>query len=353
MGKPEDGQATPVGQGDCRAGRGRLFDRRQHASHLQAVPRVGNDRRIGCDRIDEAGNRLHDEAANAAAGGRRDAEQVGRPKTGAREFAERTCLGRFDLDHALLADDLDLEINDVGHVVRQHPAVFQRDHGAVFKLQHGDMHVGRIDALRGEEAAPHHGLHALDLGAHDEAQGIDGVTAEEPKRRRLAGPGKQLERHEQRVGQTGRAMQRQPDIAGGDRIAKGDDGRADAIVEVHHHLAATAVGGVGNRFGLGQRGRQRLFAHHMLAGLDRRQHDIAMGEIGRRHGDGVDIGIGEQFAIIGVGLGRAELLLHVGDAGRVEIADSGQLGAVDGAQRLAMERAPEARSDHAEANFTR
>ena len=129
------------------------------------------------------------------------------------------------------------------------------------------------------------------------------------------------------------------------------DGRIDAIVEVHHHLDAGGRRGVGDRLGLDQRRRQRLLAHDVLAGRDRRHDDVAMREIGRRDGDGLDVRIGDQVAIIGIDALGAELPPHLFGAGRVEVADGVELGALDRVQRLAVERAPETGADDAEARL--
>ena len=53
-----------------------------------------------------------------------------------------------------------------------------------------------LDALAGEEAMPLHRLDAHHLGAEREAQGIDGMAAEEPQCGRFGGPAQQLEGHE-------------------------------------------------------------------------------------------------------------------------------------------------------------
>ena len=107
-------------------------------------------------------------------------------------------------------------------------------------------------------------------------------------------------------------MQRRADLAGPYGFAHRMHRRVHPVVEVDHDLDATTGGGCGDRLGFGERGGKRLLAHDVLAGGNRRQHDVGMSEVRGRDGHRLDLRVGDQLAIVGVALTDAELRLHLG-----------------------------------------
>ena len=125
------------------------------------------------------------------------------------------------------------------------------------------------------------------------------------------------------------------------------------IVELHvadHGDEAARLGLLHERPRLFRREGERLFDQHMLAGRQRRLDDLAM-VIGADH-DGIDRGIGEERAIIGIerldAILRAELLEHAGrDVAERRDPERGQLVEIGQVHELRdLSAADDADADH-------
>ena len=107
-------------------------------------------------------------------------------------------------------------------------------------------------------------------------------------------------------------------------------------------------GRVDDRLAVGDGGRHRLLEEDVLAGLERRERGLGVLIPHGHDRDGVDLGIGEQVAIVAIGLGHAELRRHRGQAlGRAR-AQRGELEVRNADDRLAVDLAEPAEADHAD-----
>ena len=144
-------------------------------------------------------------------------------------------------------------------------------------------------------------------------------------------------------------MDRPPKLTARDGFFQGCDRRADPVVEVQHEQTATLLCCRNHALAFRKIGRQRLLAHHMLAGRQGRQDYRAVREIRRRDGDGLDLRVGEKFCQIGVGMAGAEARAHGLRAACIHIADGDELRFRQCRQHARMLAAPQARAHHCKA----
>ena len=86
------------------------------------------------------------------------------------------------------------------------------------------------------------------------------------------------------------------------------DGRGVPVVETDSGDQARARSGVGHAPGLLGGHAHGLLDPEGLAGLDGRQGDLLVQVVGGADGDGLDLGIRQQFTVIGAGALKAEVL---------------------------------------------
>ena len=97
-------------------------------------------------------------------------------------------------------------------------------------------------------------------------------------------------------------------IAALDQVFQILDCRREVIREGSHMHPPGALSGVEHLPGLGGIHRQRLFAQHVLAGLERGQNNFPVKVVRDRHDDSVDIAPGKEPLVIAVRNGQAQRL---------------------------------------------
>ena len=112
-----------------------------------------------------------------------------------------------------------------------------------------------------------------------------------------------------------------PDRPRFDQLLGEGDGRHAPVVEIDHRHNAGVVGGDEHLPRFVERVGERLFAENVLAGRQRRQHDLLVRIARRRDIDQPDVGPGNQLVIVGFVPFPAELFGRFLDAGFVPPAN--------------------------------
>jgi hypothetical protein len=124
------------------------------------------------------------------------------------------------------------------------------------------------------------------------------VAAQEAHGRRLRSPTEHARGNEQRIIQAHIDRLQRAHLAALELVANGEERKIPAVVKINHQLDALFLLGGKNAFALLNGRSQRLFAQDVLACFDRGHHNIAVGEVGSRDRDGLDLGISQQLAPI-------------------------------------------------------
>jgi len=95
-------------------------------------------------------------------------------------------------------------------------------------------------------------------------------------------------------------------------------------------------------------GRHRFLDEDVLAGLRRLLRDLGVQVVRRADAHGVDVGVFDQLAIVGVRLPDGELLGEVPDSGGGHVGDGDEVRAVDLIERDRVRRGDDAAADDAE-----
>jgi hypothetical protein len=150
-----------------------------------------------------------------------------------------------------------------------------------------------------------------------------------------------------------------PERALGDQLADVLHRRGVAVVEADGGDHAGGAGGRGDLAGLAGVAPDRLLDPEVLAGLGGGHADLAVQDVGGADGDHVDLGVGQDLAVVGAPLGVAEGVAGVGDPVGGGVGGVDQPGAqaqlrVDRGQRLvgaAVELAHPADADQPDADL--